>query len=230
MIQLLLLALVPVCVSVREQSIAVKGRLLCGDQPAANVRVKLWEEDTGPDPDDLLDQGYTNSNGEFQLQGGTIETTPIDPVLKVYHDCNDVTGFLGVPKLLLLALVPVCVSVREQSIAVKGRLLCGDQPAANVRVKLWEEDTGPDPDDLLDQGYTNSNGEFQLQGGTIETTPIDPVLKVYHDCNDPGSRKVRFSLPDKYISDGMVPKKVMDIGVINLELEFQSEGREFIVD
>ncbi|EYC26790.1 hypothetical protein Y032_0010g968 [Ancylostoma ceylanicum] len=47
MIQLLLLALLPVCISVREQSIAVKGRLLCGDQPAANVRVKLWEEDTG---------------------------------------------------------------------------------------------------------------------------------------------------------------------------------------
>ncbi|EYC26793.1 hypothetical protein Y032_0010g969 [Ancylostoma ceylanicum] len=98
---------------------------------------------------------------------------------------------------------------------------------------------GPDPDDLLDAGYTNSNGEFQLQGGTIETTPIDPVLKIYHDCNDvtgflsvpkPGSRKVRFSLPDKYISDGMVPKKVMDIGVINLEVEFEKEGREFIVD
>ncbi|VDO29699.1 unnamed protein product [Heligmosomoides polygyrus] len=139
----------------------------------------------------------------------------------------------------LLTLVPLCLSVREQSIAVRGRLLCGEQPAANVRVKLWEEDSGPDPDDLLDQGYTDANGEFQLQGATVETTPIDPILKVYHDCNDvtgflsvpkPGSRKVKLSLPDKYITDGMVPKKTMDIGTINLEIEFMAEEREYIVD
>lgn len=56
------------------------------------------------------------------------------------------------------------------------------------------------------------------------------LIKLLTIIFQPGSRKVRFSLPDKYISDGMVPRKVMDIGVINLELEFQSEGREFIVD
>lgn len=43
---------------------------------------------------------------------------------------------------------------------------------------------GPDPDDLLDQGYTDQNGEFMLQGNTVELTPIDPILKVYHDCDD----------------------------------------------
>ncbi|PIO65543.1 Transthyretin-like family protein [Teladorsagia circumcincta] len=97
----------------------------------------------------------------------------------------------------------------------------------------------PDPDDLLDQGYTNQDGEFQLQGATVETTPIDPILKIYHDCNDvtgflgvskPGSRKVKFSLPDKYITAGMVPRKTMDIGAINLEIEFLDEEREYIVD
>ncbi|VDL72967.1 unnamed protein product [Nippostrongylus brasiliensis] len=144
--------------------------------------------------------------------------------------------------LLLIStvlLLPLCSSVRDQSIAVKGRLLCGEKPAANVRVKLWEEDTGPDPDDLLDQGHTDSNGEFKLQGGTTETTPIDPYLKIYHDCNDvtgllsvpkPGYRKVKFALPDKYISDGMTPKKTMDIGVINLELIFYDEERKLIID
>lgn len=32
--------------------------------------------------------------------------------------------------------------MRDQSYAVRGKLMCGPKPAANVRVKLWEEDTG----------------------------------------------------------------------------------------
>lgn len=147
------------------------------------------------------------------------------------------------PALFLLGLVALTAAMRDQSIAVKvglrlqnhkkgylqGKLLCGEKPAANVRVKLWEEDTGPDPDDLLDQGYTDSNGQFHLQGGTAELTPIDPVFKVYHDCDDgikvfkfilfsqsrhlqPGSRKVKFALPKSYITRGKTAKKTFDIG------------------
>ncbi|EPB75328.1 Transthyretin-like family protein, partial [Ancylostoma ceylanicum] len=92
--------------------------------------------------------------------------------------------------------------------------------------------SGPDPDDLLDQGYTDANGEFQLSGGTAELTPIDPVFKVYHDCDDgikPGSRKVKFALPKSYITNGKTPKKTFDIGVLNLETIFAKEEREMIV-
>ncbi|EYC26779.1 hypothetical protein Y032_0010g957 [Ancylostoma ceylanicum] len=89
---------------------------------------------------------------------------------------------LNVP--VLLVLLGVCYGMRDQSIAVRGKLVCGAKPASNVRVKLWEEDTGPDPDDLLDSGYTDANGEFRLSGGTAELTPIDPILKVYHGCDD----------------------------------------------
>ncbi|KAJ1349208.1 Transthyretin-like protein 46 [Parelaphostrongylus tenuis] len=134
--------------------------------------------------------------------------------------------------VLLLSLIAMTVAMREQSIAVRGKLLCGSKPASNVRVKLWEEDTGPDPDDLLDQGYTDENGEFELSGNTIELTPIDPVFKVYHDCDDgikPGSRKVKFALPKSYITNGKTPKKTFDIGVLNLETIFAKEEREFIV-
>ncbi|VDK50221.1 unnamed protein product [Cylicostephanus goldi] len=132
--------------------------------------------------------------------------------------------------LLLLTFIGITLALRDQSIAVRGKLLCGAKPASNVRVKLWEEDSGnvhpkrsviatidslgPDPDDLLDQGYTDQNGEFQLGGGTAELTPIDPVFKVYHDCDDgirPGSRKVKFALPKSYITQGRVPKKTFDI-------------------
>ncbi|KAJ1349207.1 Transthyretin-like protein 46, variant 2 [Parelaphostrongylus tenuis] len=134
--------------------------------------------------------------------------------------------------VLLLSLIAMTVAMREQSIAVRGKLLCGSKPASNVRVKLWEEDTGPDPDDLLDQGYTDENGEFELSGNTIELTPIDPVFKVYHDCDDgikPGSRKVKFALPKSYITNGKTPKKTFDIGGLNLETIFANEEREFMV-
>ncbi|VDO87667.1 unnamed protein product [Haemonchus placei] len=121
---------------------------------------------------------------------------------------------------MLFAILPVlligtCLSMMDQSYAIRGKLLCGPRPATNVRIKLWEEDTGPDPDDLLDSGYTDSNGEFRLGGGTAEMTPIDPVFKVYHDCDDgikPGKRKVKFYLPKSYITRGKTPKKEFDIG------------------
>uniref|UniRef100_A0A1I7T6U7 Transthyretin-like family protein n=2 Tax=Caenorhabditis tropicalis TaxID=1561998 RepID=A0A1I7T6U7_9PELO len=134
--------------------------------------------------------------------------------------------------LILLLSLAVCLAMRDQSIAVKGRLLCGDKPAANVRIKLWEEDSGPDPDDLLEAGYTDSNGEFQLSGGEAELTPIDPIFKVYHDCDDkylPGHRKVKFLIPKSYITQGKVPKKTFDLGVLNLETIFPKEERELIV-
>ncbi|XGW02142.1 hypothetical protein V3C99_014301 [Haemonchus contortus] len=139
--------------------------------------------------------------------------------------------------LIVVMLAVVGEAVRDQSIAVKGRLLCGSGPAKNVRVKLIDTDTGR-PDDMLDQGYTDTNGDFSLSGGTAETTDIDPILRIYHDCNDvtglanvpkPGSRKVTFRLPGKYITYAKQPKTTMDIGAVNLELHFLDEGREYIV-
>ncbi|CAB3398169.1 unnamed protein product [Caenorhabditis bovis] len=135
--------------------------------------------------------------------------------------------------IALLLIVPRVATFRDQSDAVKGILMCGDQPAANVRVKLWDEDSGPDPDDLLDQGYSAMNGSFFLTGWTTETTPIDPVFKIYHDCNDeilPTHRKVKFTIPDKYITSGRFPNVTMDAGVIQLEFEYMKEERVLLID
>ncbi|KAK6756073.1 hypothetical protein RB195_014453 [Necator americanus] len=44
--------------------------------------------------------------------------------------------------LVALALIGVALAMRDQSIAVRGKLMCGPKPASNVRVKLWEEDSG----------------------------------------------------------------------------------------
>ncbi|KAE9413362.1 hypothetical protein Angca_004579 [Angiostrongylus cantonensis] len=133
--------------------------------------------------------------------------------------------------LVLLSLLGCAVAMRQQSVAVKGRLLCGNQPAAGVKVKLWDEDDGPDPDDVLDEGYTDSNGAFHLKGSERELTNIDPVFKVYHDCDDGikiGQRKVKFRIPKSYISEGGHPIRTFDIGVINLETIFAQEERDFV--
>lgn len=44
-------------------------------------------------------------------------------------------------------------------------------------------------DDLLAEGVTDINGNFQLQGGTNGVFKMNVFLKIYHDCED--SIKVR---------------------------------------
>ncbi|ETN68858.1 Transthyretin-like family protein [Necator americanus] len=133
--------------------------------------------------------------------------------------------------LLLTTIICCCVAVRQQSVGVTGRLMCGDEPAAGVTVKLWDEDDGPDPDDLLAQGFTDAKGEFTLKGSERETTNIDPVFKVYHDCDNafkPGQRKVKFRIPDQYISFGGLPKRIFNIGILNLKTIFPVVERDLI--
>ncbi|KAK5973402.1 Transthyretin family protein [Trichostrongylus colubriformis] len=70
-----------------------------------------------------------------------------------------------------------------------------------------------------------------IQGSERELTNIDPVLKVYHDCDDgikPGQRKLKFYIPDHYISSGGRPRKVFNLGTINLETIFKCEERDLL--
>ncbi|KAI6188438.1 hypothetical protein M3Y98_00355000 [Aphelenchoides besseyi] len=118
-----------------------------------------------------------------------------------------------------------------QSFRVTGKLLCGTQPASNVQVKLIDDDFGPDPDDTLDQGYTDSSGQFDLSGDTTEMTTIDVNLKIYHDCNDdliPCQRRWKFELPNNYITSGKTPMKTLDIGTWNLEAILPGENHDCI--
>ncbi|MFH4981586.1 hypothetical protein AB6A40_008295 [Gnathostoma spinigerum] len=130
--------------------------------------------------------------------------------------------------MLLLAFIITAIfikaeSFRYQSVKVIGQLNCGGKPASNIRVKLWDKDSGPDPDDLLDQSYTDSEGRFELTGVEMEFLMIDPVLKVYHDCNKgvlPGKRKVSFAIPPKYVTQGKVARRTFNVGSLNLETIF----------
>lgn len=104
------------------------------------------------------------------------------------------------------------------------------------------------------ESYTDMNGDFVMQGSTHELTNIDPVCKVncwkslnvrnkkllqifklhffqvYHDCDDmlPGQRKVKFKIPDSYITRGGTPQRIFDLGTLNLETIFPKEERDLL--
>jgi len=118
----------------------------------------------------------------------------------------------------------------QQRVSAKGRLLCGTQPAVNVLVKLVDKDRGM-PDDELSRTTTNARGEFYLNGTHTEVGNIDPYLKIFHDCNDAGvpcQRKTKLIIPESYISkvNDTGPRKTVDIGAINLEIDVRKEKRD----
>ncbi|KJH45206.1 Transthyretin-like family protein [Dictyocaulus viviparus] len=120
---------------------------------------------------------------------------------------------------LSITVTICCNAFRTQSVAVQGKLVCGNHPAANVHVKLLDEDHG-DPDDVLDYVLTKSDGIFNLSGSASELTPIDPELRIYHDCNDygkPCQRQWIIRIPSKYIYSGIEPDEAMNLGIMNLE-------------
>ncbi|CAJ0578501.1 unnamed protein product, partial [Mesorhabditis spiculigera] len=119
----------------------------------------------------------------------------------------------------------------KQTAGVRGVLMCGNVPAQNVKVKLYDDDTGPDLDDMMAEGTTDSLGQFLLHGTASELLTIDPKLNIYHDCEDgkPCQRKVSIHLPKSYvIKDRESPSHYFDIGILNLEGEFEGEERDCI--
>ncbi|EFO82319.1 hypothetical protein CRE_00550 [Caenorhabditis remanei] len=114
----------------------------------------------------------------------------------------------------------------EQSVAVTGKLTCNGEPAAHVRVKLYEKEATLDV--LLDEGTTNEEGEFKLQGHKIEVSTIDPKLNIYHKCNYKGIcyQKSSLTVPDNFITEGEVPQKTFNVGIINLANKFSGDSTD----
>lgn len=93
-------------------------------------------------------------------------------------------------------------------------------------------------DDLLQEGRSDSQGRFQLQGSTYEYTPIDPKLNIYHDWyrnpnddrfsmdNLPCQRRITIKIPDAYISSGPNPQRYYDAGTIQLAGQWSGETRD----
>uniref|UniRef100_A0A914DPB4 Transthyretin-like family protein n=1 Tax=Acrobeloides nanus TaxID=290746 RepID=A0A914DPB4_9BILA len=94
-----------------------------------------------------------------------------------------------------------------QSIRIKGKFMCGDEPASETLVTLFEEN--------------EVDGTFDLSGSKSESGQIKPYLKVFNRCDNIQlicQRHWRFELNnlDLYINSGKVPEKAFDIGTFNL--------------
>ncbi|XGW17276.1 hypothetical protein V3C99_002129 [Haemonchus contortus] len=133
--------------------------------------------------------------------------------------------------LVILCFVPVAAALgRTQAVGVKGTLICNDKAAADVEVKLYDEDK-LSPDELMAAGKTDSRGHFEISGHADEFTSIEPKFNIYHDCNDgikPCQRKITIHIPDDYISSGETPKKFFDFGTFQLAGKYSGETRDCI--
>ncbi|VDL83500.1 unnamed protein product [Nippostrongylus brasiliensis] len=131
--------------------------------------------------------------------------------------------------LILSSIAEITYSIgRVQSTAVEGVLICGEEPARSVLVKLHEHNTFS-PDELMDSGETDSHGMFKLNGSSEEILSIDPKLDIYHDCEDgikPCQRRFTIFIPPDYISQGKEPLKTFSLGLLQLAGKFEGETRD----
>lgn len=132
-----------------------------------------------------------------------------------------VVHLVQVMNLALLLLVPLVTSFRLQGAAVKGTVLCDGQKMRNAKIKLYDLDRNPgDSDDLLDETYSDKDGEFRVDGTTRELSDIEPVVYIYHVCNDgirPCRRKLTLDVPKRFIHKGK-PTVWYDLGMVDLAI------------
>lgn len=88
----------------------------------------------------------------------------------------------------------------------------------------------------MSEGKSNATGDFFLSGTETEFTTIDPKLNIYHKCNwegvslpssltslQPCLQKFSIGIPDEFVFEGKTPKKVFDMGEMNLNGDFSGQ-------
>ncbi|KIH68800.1 Transthyretin-like family protein [Ancylostoma duodenale] len=74
-----------------------------------------------------------------------------------------------------------------QSVGVKGRFLCNNDPLAHRLVELFDKEYTLD-DNFMDTTHTDANGFIYFRGSIRDIFKIEPYLKVWHKCNYKGVR------------------------------------------
>ncbi|EPB75884.1 Transthyretin-like family protein [Ancylostoma ceylanicum] len=102
---------------------------------------------------------------------------------------------------------------------VKGILRCNNEPVGEVIVKLYAIEKGFSR--KLNEGKTNADGTFMLQGTTKEISKINPQLVIYHKCNHKGrcSKKTTIEMFSRFIENRNNVVWNYDIGPVELSME-----------
>ncbi|KAK0395601.1 hypothetical protein QR680_001351 [Steinernema hermaphroditum] len=124
-------------------------------------------------------------------------------------------------------------SIMTRATGAKGVLMCGKLPAKNARVRLFRKESD-DPKEILDYKITGADGRFEVEGNTAdrsgEDTNIEPVLKIYHKCDEKeekkGYRRFVIKYPKQFVTLGRIARSHYNVGTLNLEVIYPNEGRE----
>uniref|UniRef100_A0A7E4VGY1 Transthyretin-like family protein n=1 Tax=Panagrellus redivivus TaxID=6233 RepID=A0A7E4VGY1_PANRE len=109
-------------------------------------------------------------------------------------------------------------SRRWQSSGAYGTLTCNEVPAKGVLVRLYDADTFTE-DDKMAETKTDAFGRFRLTGKAKEWSTINPILNVYHDCNNKLSCQRMFTIriDSQYVNDGEKATKLFPVGALPLQ-------------
>ncbi|KAL3089674.1 hypothetical protein niasHT_020453 [Heterodera trifolii] len=129
-----------------------------------------------------------------------------------------------------LAIFSAANAFRQQTVAVRGRLMCGDKPLTDTKVKLWNKNKIGRDDQLADV-KTDAQGNFALDGGVGSIFGMNVHLKIYHDCDRgilPCQRKVNLGIPGEYVTRTSTVQRWLDAGTMNMQLKFHDESTSCI--
>ncbi|GMT15053.1 hypothetical protein PFISCL1PPCAC_6350, partial [Pristionchus fissidentatus] len=132
--------------------------------------------------------------------------------------------------IVFVSLLFTTQAFLQQTVAVKGKLMCGQHNLGGAKVKLWDKNR-LGQDDLIAEGVTDINGNFQLQGGNNGVFKMNVYLKIYHDCEDsikPCQRKVSFRIPDNFIYRAGSPEQIFNASVLDMSKRYPDEERSCI--
>ncbi|CAI4228653.1 unnamed protein product [Auanema sp. JU1783] len=129
--------------------------------------------------------------------------------------------------LMFLSVCSTSCSVLQQSVGVRGRLLCGTTPINNATVQIMEQPFFRS-EKLIAATFTDRQGYFDLSGSSNGVLNVNVNFNVIHDCDDeirPCYRKVTLGIPPSAVTRSPVVEKYFEAGSMNMAFRYPIERR-----
>ncbi|MFH4983543.1 hypothetical protein AB6A40_010252 [Gnathostoma spinigerum] len=82
--------------------------------------------------------------------------------------------------LVIVYFAAIC-SAGQQSVGVRGRLVCGEEPLKDAKIRLINKKT-LGFDDQLAETKTDSDGKYSISGSYGQLLSLDVKMKIYTKC------------------------------------------------